>query len=355
MPLQSFTVLLAAAAEETGGTLFNLGTFVLQMVNFLTLVVLLRIFLYPRVVKAMDQRAKKIASHFEAAEEKEKEAAERASALEEQKKDLDDKRDGLLKAAADEAEARRRELTDKARTEVAAIRARWSEDLERQKKAFLEEMSRNTGEAVCAATRRALEDLADAELERRMVAVLAARLEGMAEDESTELVEALADSGNALVVATSWEATKDDQAKITDAVHKHVSKDAKVTFDLAPELACGIELRAGGREISWTIASYVDGLNERLASAIDAEVKSATAPEKPAPIEATEKPTAEVEGERLKPEEPSNKEAPRGEKPEEKSEVEKLDDKKPENEKSEANKPRAEEPEDTKPKDSADE
>ena len=72
-----------------------------------------------------------------------------------------------------------------------------------------------------------------------------------------------------LVVATAWLLPEDDRKKTTQAVQQHLINDAEIQFETVPELICGIKLRAGGREISWTIASYIEGIQQRLAETID--------------------------------------------------------------------------------------
>ena len=72
------------AAETADNPLIDWTTLVTQIINFLVLVAFLRIFLYKRVVTAMDRRSAKIASHFEAAETKEKDADQRLADLERQ-------------------------------------------------------------------------------------------------------------------------------------------------------------------------------------------------------------------------------------------------------------------------------
>lgn len=247
-------------------------TFIAQVFNFLILVVLLRIFLYKPVLRAMDQRRDKIASHFEAAEQKEKEAEEKSAALDGEKRKFDGERGSLLKAAKEEAGKQREELTEKARREVAELAGRWRKDLEREKSSFLEDMQRRAGDQVCAVARKVLADLADAELERRMAGVLIQRLVDLSDEDRGEFTQALAELGGDLVVATAWELPKEDQDRLTKAVHEQIAKDVEVAFETAPELACGIELRGAGREISWTIASYVEGIRDSLAEAVDEKV-----------------------------------------------------------------------------------
>lgn len=260
----------AGGAEST--SLVDWWTLSAQVVNFLILVMLLRYFLYGRVVRAMDQREKKIASHFESAERKEQDAAAQTEALQREKDELEQQRESMLGEARQQADERRRELTRKAREEVRAQAGRWREDLERGKEAFLQEMRDSAGRQVCAIARQALADLADAELERAMVGVLIRRLEELSADGRRELTDAMANDGQGLVIATAWELPEADRDRAAQAVKKCLAGDAEIRFETAPELTCGIELRAGGRQVRWTIEGYIEGIRQQLAEAVDRTV-----------------------------------------------------------------------------------
>ncbi len=266
----------AFLAQQPGGvestSLIDWWTLSAQVFNFLLLVVLLRVFLYGRVVRAMDQREKKIASHFEAAQQKEQDAEARVQALQREKDELEQKRQSMLSEARQQADEHRRELTRKAREEVQAQANRWYEDLERGKEAFLQEMRDSAGKGVCAIARKALADLADTELERAMVTVLIRRLEELSDDARRELTEAMADDERGLVVATAWDLPEPERDRVAQATRKYFSDDAEISFETAPELTCGIELRAGGREISWTIDGYVERMREQLGEMVDRTV-----------------------------------------------------------------------------------
>ena len=269
-----FVLAQATPAAEESSALIDWWTVGFQILNFLVLVILLRVFLYKRILRAIDQREGKIASHFEAAEEKEQEAMAKAEALERDKREFQEKRESLLREAQAEAEKRRRELSEKAREEVEAQGRRWREDLKREKESFLQLMQGRVTEQVCTVARRALEDLADAELERRMADVLVRRLAELPGEDRTEMTDALKESAKPLVVATAWELPEEDRQKVTAAVREHLTDESDVEFETAPELACGIELRAGGREISWTIAGYVESVREELAGVIDEKLEA---------------------------------------------------------------------------------
>ena len=277
--LADWILVLAEQAEPAaaaGGSSWAdfLWTFGVQVANFLLLVLVLWFVLYKRVIKAMDQRERKIAAHFEAAEEKEKAAETTAAEAEHQKQEIEAGRESLLKKAVQEADARRKELAEQARREVETQADRWRQDLAREKEAFFGEMRTRAADQVCAAARRALEDLADEALEARMVEVLIRRLRDLSEEEAREFAEAVRGSGQPVVVATAMELDEPHRRKAAEAVRGLLTADTAVEFQTSPELRCGVELRAAGREISWTIASYVQGLHDALAEAIEAKLKA---------------------------------------------------------------------------------
>ncbi len=285
------------AAEEP---LFNWVIFAAQIVNFLILVVLLRAFLYKRIIQAMDRREKKIASHFEAAEEKEQEAGERARALDEEKGELEAKRESLLAEARQRADERRKELLNEVRAEVDEQARQWREDLAREKESFLSELRGRAARQVSEVARKALRDLADAELERRMAGVLLARLAEMADEERQEFAAAVKEGGKGITVASAWEVPEEDREGIASAVREQFDGEAEVRFETAPELSCGIELRAGGREIAWTVDEYVRDLAENLAAAIDEQTQ-----EEPAEQEQAEPDDEPAEQEQAEPDDES--------------------------------------------------
>ena len=275
--LADWILVLAEQADPAGSGSSQadfLWTFGVQVANFLLLVVVLWFVLYKRVIKALDQREKKIAAHFEAAEEKAQAAEAAAAEAERQNQEIQAGRESLLKEAVDQAHARRKELTDQARRDVEEHAERWRQDLAREKEAFFGEMRTRAGDQVCAAARRALEDLADESLEARMVDVLISRLQDLPEEDGREFAEAVQGSGEPVVVATAMELDETHRKKAIAAVHDLLASDVAVEFQASPELMCGVELRAAGREISWTIAAYVQGLHDALASCVDAKLKT---------------------------------------------------------------------------------
>ena len=145
--------------------LINWFTVVAQIVNFLILVVLLKYLLYNRIIKAMDERERKIQLRLKEAEEKEQAAEREVESLREKNRDFDEQREKMLAQAKEEAETRRRDLTQEARQAVTNLRLVWQEAIQREKESFIQDLRKMAATQVYAIARKAFEDLADAALE----------------------------------------------------------------------------------------------------------------------------------------------------------------------------------------------
>jgi len=144
-------------------------TLIAQIVNFMILVFLLKIFLYDRIIGAIDKREKEIAGRMEDSERKQHEAEKHLQSLEQEREEIKRKKSELIEKAREEATLSREELIDKARKEVDEIRDRWIEGLQQQKESFVKRFRKGAGDELLATTRRVLEDLADDGLEDAIV------------------------------------------------------------------------------------------------------------------------------------------------------------------------------------------
>jgi F-type H+-transporting ATPase subunit b len=177
-------------------------TVIAQIVNFAILVIALKYFLYDRVIEAMDRREASVAERLTEAEQREATAADEAERLREERAQLDRHRDDLLDAARGDAAEHRDELLERARAEVEAERARWERGLRAEQQEFRGDLQRHTVKEVMELSRRALSDLAGADLEG---AVIDRALEHLAShDDEREEVFAVDDPEHSVTVRTAF-------------------------------------------------------------------------------------------------------------------------------------------------------
>jgi len=246
--------------------------FLCQIVNLLLLLWLLKKFLYGRIIAAMDAREAKIASTFEEAE-KAREAARASEArYGERLRALEAEFESMMNRAREEAEARRKEMLDLARAEVDRLQARWMETVRSERDAFLQELRRMAGTQIYAITRRVLKDLADVDLEKRIVEILMERIETMDDAERRKFRDSIAEGG-AIVVQSAFDIPPDEQRKLDEAIHRYIAGGAEVVFERTDDVMTGYELKSDGHKIAWSIKDYVDSLEEKFYHALYEEAQ----------------------------------------------------------------------------------
>ena len=254
--------------------LIDWTTVAAQIVNFVVLLALLKWLLFDRVVRAMDQREEKIASRLDEAARKEEEAYQKAESLEEDRRELESGRRKMLQEAKQQADKKRRELLQQAREEVDQVQDEWQRDLEQQREQFIAELSERAGEALQAALREALKDLADADVQQATARVFLERLERMDGDKRARLGEAVEAADGQIVVASASELPDSLREEITSALKRHFRDDAEIVFETSPELISGLEIRSHGHALAWNLRGYLDQFGETLKRTLHEEIQA---------------------------------------------------------------------------------
>jgi F-type H+-transporting ATPase subunit b len=250
-------------------------TIIAQIVNFLILVALLRRFLYRPIVNAMQAREAHIASQLGEAEQKLSEARQAGQRYEQQRAELEAAREDLLREAREAAEARRRELLQQARQEFQEAQARWQSLLQQEQAAFRHELRERAGRQTLAVARQALSDLANADLERQIVAVFVERLRGLDDETRAALAAAGGDGQSPLRLVTGFDLPAEARDQLRQALRDQLGAGIQPEFVTVPEVLAGIELRADGHKLAWSLDGYLDRLEERLAQVLDEAVPAA--------------------------------------------------------------------------------
>jgi len=253
-------------------------TVVAQLVNFLVLLALLKWLLFDRIVRAMDDREKKIASRLEQAQHKQDEAEKRSQELAQQQRRFQTQRQQMLEEAKEEADRQRRELMREARDEVDRLRQDWQRTLEEQQQQFVGELSGQAGDALQRAVRQALVDLADADVQQRMVRMFLGRLEQMDGEKRKTFGEAIENANRQVVVASARELPEDARQEIADALKRHFHDDVKAIFETSPKLISGLEIQSHGQSLGWSLRRYLDEFEETLGAMLREQARTAESP-----------------------------------------------------------------------------
>jgi len=236
-----------------------------QIVNFLVLVWLLKRFLYRPVLDAMDRRERRVAERLEQAHARERQAAEAAEEHERRQRELARERDDILAAARREAEDEKKQLLEEARAQATEARRQWQRQAEREKEEFLGNLRLRAVESIQSIVRKTLRDLADSDLEERMVVAFMERMKTL--DAQTR--KTLKNGSGAARIASSFELDAGLRRRLTRTLHEQIDADMEVDYGRSPELLCGIELTRDDRRLGWNLADHLDQLEQRIGEAFD--------------------------------------------------------------------------------------
>jgi F-type H+-transporting ATPase subunit b len=237
--------------------------FFAQIVNFLILLFLLKKFLYGRIIGAIDAREAKIAATFAEAERSREEARKSALLYEKRLEEIESASVEMLNKARADAEAYRKDLMERVREEVDQIQSRWIETLRAERENFFRELRRLAGAQVYAVTRRVLKDLADIDLEQRIVQILTERIETMNREERDK-IRMLMTGDERITIQSAFDIPQDSRAKLNDTIHRSIRPGIDVAYEKSDDVMSGYEFRINGYKIAWSMKDYLDTLEERF-------------------------------------------------------------------------------------------
>ncbi|PTN13106.1 F0F1 ATP synthase subunit B [Nitrosomonas aestuarii] len=247
-----------------------------QIINFLILVWLLKRFLYRPVMQAMDRREQHIFEQLDDAQAREQKANEKMQYYLEKMNELARTRDEILAKTQEKAEQQKRQLLDEARLEVAKVREHWQNQVRLEKEELLDNLRHQVSNAVQGIARKALGDLANADLEEQIVHSFIGRLVSLDKESRALMLGSSDDSAEPARISSAFELDSGARSRLTRAIHEHLIDGIDVKYSKSPELLCGIALTVGEGQLSWNLADYLEQLNQHIENVL----VSTTSPEK---------------------------------------------------------------------------
>lgn len=228
---------------------FDWTTFVLELVNFIVLVWILRRFLYRPVLSVIQARRRKIEEQLERADQARsealaaKEACERNMANWEKEKDL--ARSDLEKEIA----AERERLLERLAEEESARRAKDRAQEERERQEWMHTTEQRALELAGRFTVKLLERLASQELEASLIDLALSDLGRLPQAEIDKLRSAMAE--DAVEVSSAYSLDAGRRTALARVIGQTAESEVKPIFKEDPTLLAGIRIHAG----SWVLSA----------------------------------------------------------------------------------------------------
>lgn len=257
--------------------IIDLFTVIAQIINFLILVLLLRKFLFNKIIDIIDEREHQIKEKIEKAEKQQKEAEEEIKKQREIREKLEQEWEDNLAKIKKEIQDRREKMMQEARESVNQVQEEWKRAILSQRKAYIQELKKLSSQQICLISKKVLADLANAKLENQLIDSFINQLEGLKEHKKKEFSwdETMLNNQNKnkVEILTTFPLNEELKETLTKQIKKMVGSQAQPIFQTSPDLVCGIELRTMDKKIAWSMENYLDLLEEKLKNFLEENQK----------------------------------------------------------------------------------
>jgi F-type H+-transporting ATPase subunit b len=253
----------------------NWFTVIAQVINFLILVWLLRHFLYKPVLKAIDEREKKIASQLKDATDKEAKAKKEQDEFAKKNEAFDQKKKGLMEKAVAETNVERDKLLEIARNDAATLQSKLENALRATQEKLNHDIVQKTQQEVFAIARKTLADLSSVSLEEQSANIFIKRIKELKKDEKKQFSEAfklgskqMSGEQRPILIQSAFDLPEKQQTEIKKAVNEILRTETQFQFKTEPEIISGIELTSNGYKLAWSISEYLNSLQKSITEMI---------------------------------------------------------------------------------------
>lgn len=239
----------------------NLGYLVVQILNFIILMFILRWWVYTPVVKLLTERSERIAKGLE-------DARVASEARENAEKDAEKimaeaqtKSSEVIRKASQRAEEAGRDIKASADADLTKIRADAIADAEQERNRILGEVRGQVAALAMAATQKLVgETLTD----KRQRALIDEFFSGVKSGKVTVLAGEKVEGGSAVVTSALPLTKKEEEAVKKDVIAKLGSKKAKVSFEIDPAILGGLVVRIGDKLLDGSVSGQLESMRQNL-------------------------------------------------------------------------------------------
>lgn len=238
----------------------NGGYFLVQLVNFLIILVVLRAWVYTPILGLLEKRRATIAKGLEDARIA---ADARANAEQQASKivaEAQAKASQMVKEASERAEHATRDIRAAAEADAVKIRENAAGDAQQERTRILGDLRGQVAALAIAATQKLLNESLD---EKRQRSLLEEFFSGVKAGKVTVL-EGASLSGASAEVTSALPLTESEQDAVKRDVLAKVGGEASVAFRVDPSILGGLVVRVGDKVIDGSVAGQLSNLRETL-------------------------------------------------------------------------------------------
>ena len=233
-------------------------TVLAQVANFLILIAILKRFLYGPIIKAMDERERKIADRLQQAEQARLQAAELSKEIEQEKETLRATRREYFEKAKTEVLSWRDNAMQEARQEIEQQKQTWEENIHGEQESFKRLLKQHIGQQVFRTAEKVLRELADAGLEEKLTESF---LQALEKDPTTFFKDGI-EKPTTIMFRSGFEIDDTLRDRVGHVLRDTLSQATEINFSIKSDLGFGLQLVAGDRKVDWNMNRYLQEMED---------------------------------------------------------------------------------------------
>jgi F-type H+-transporting ATPase subunit b len=251
----------------------NWSTLILQIVNFIVMVLILYRFFFRPVIKVLDERSKKVTSALDEAEQREREAVEMHAEYEQKLAEADEQVMVIQQRAQEELQQTKQRILRKARQDVQNMRAKVERELEEARQQAIMQHRRELGRLATTMSGRLMRQAGGDAFQRASLEEFLQRLGQLPPEQYKQAAQA----GGTEVVQVQLVSAVDLDAglktRLENKVRQLLDKPIEAQFKVDPGLVGGLTLRLGDLVVDGSLSGQLQGLNERYLADMERAVE----------------------------------------------------------------------------------
>lgn len=238
----------------------NLSYFVVQIFNFVLVLVILVAWAYKPIVNMLKTRREKITQGLEDARIASETRANAEKAAEEILAKAQQEVGKIVREATERGEQVRMEMKEAAETEIAKLREDAAADAQQEKEKVLGDLRRQVAALSIAAAQKVIGESLD---EKRQRALIDDFFSGV-KTGKVVLLEGKSITGTSAEVTSALPLTKKEQETVSKDVIGKLGESATISFRVDPNILGGLVIRIGDKILDGSVAGKLESLSRSL-------------------------------------------------------------------------------------------
>lgn len=249
----------------------NWSTLLFQIVNFVVMVFVLTRFFFKPVVRALDERSKRVTEALDEAERREREAAEMQTEYEKTLARAQEQVVTMQQQAQEDLQESRQRVLQEVREEIRGMREKTERELEDARQQAITQHRQELGHLATTLSGRLMHQAGGVEFQKASVDAFLERLSQIPADEYQHGLEATETTTVQVQVVSASELDSERRAQVEKQIGEVLERPIDMRYRVDPALIAGATLRFGDVVIDGSMAGQLQTLTDRYLADVGQE------------------------------------------------------------------------------------